>query len=528
MDRETFSSTLLVIFTLFTFTCCIELKLYMSQSVGKDGNMCTLESPCKTLDYAYKKAMNNVNISSVHLVLIGSYVLRNSFIVNTFSSYLKILKVSGYHEAEVVGNQNTSIFIGCKGSPSCIDYDISIEDLVFRDFSNGITIVAYSAPNVAIENCTFIRNHGVLLEGYDTNVVLNRCTVIGEQSRPQMDKSTPVYSKKSICNGGKVRLAFEHGYNKHVKIYESTFLYSSVFMANGSICEGALSLIFGKNSSNNSVTIQASRFEGNRAQFGGGLSIRLLGGSSSNMFTVTNSVFSRNYAAQSGGGFFLEAFGGSSKNSLCFRNVTFLKNVARSSGGAGKLIFHNIENEMIQHRFEATKFIENRAEIQAAIGLMKTHRATPLARGMIVVFKDTYFRANSFLENTSFIHSGVLCAFHVDVQFNGYNVFIRNGMNSPIYACGSSVNVSGYLSFTRNVAYYAGGGMSLVDGSKLIMMPGVHIDFYKNYAAVMGGAIYYESNLFDNEIIPYNPLCFIQYGEKSVAARDWNVSTPNI
>ena len=521
-----FAACLYIIF-LHTFGGCIELNIYISESSGVDRSTCSLEAPCKTLNHGYENAITNRSISSMNLIFLGSYMLNSSFFVNISNNNLKTLRIYSDHKAEVIGSEKASIMIGCKEIASCIGYNVSVENLVFRNYSKGPVVTAYDAPSVTITNCTFERNRGTLLEGYDTSFVLSHSDFIGEQETLLAANVTHTHVNKSFCGGGTVQLVFETGQYKYINIHNSKFLNNFARTTKSSNCGGALSLVFGKNSSNTVVNIEASHFEGNHALFGGGLSIELLGHTSSNKFTISNSTFSRNTAAKSGGGFFFEAFYGTSENSLNFRNVTFRDNIARSSGGAGKLIFHNVGSKVIQHQFEATKFIGNRAAIEAAIGLIQTYRPSSSMQRMLVVFKDTYFTLNSLIQDSSFIHSGTLCTFHVDIQLIGNNSFNNNWMNSPLYAGGSNVMVSGYLSFTRNVAYFAGGGMSMVDGSKLIMMPGVHVEFYKNYAAVAGGAIFYESNLFDNDIMPFNPLCFVQYGESSVAARDWNVSKTN-
>ena len=509
---------------LYALSCCLELDIFVSESIGKDGNQCTVAMPCRTLDYGYKKAIDNNSTSVVNIVLIGSYSMNKSFFVNRFSSNLTTLKISGYREAEVIGGRNASIVIGCKTASNCIHYNTSIENLVFRNYSEGTVITAYNVPRIKLSNCTFLGNRGTVLEGYDTGFVMNRSNIIGGQSALSTKESFHNDHSKSICTGGAVRLVFESGNSKHVDIQESKFLNNFADEVDSNICGGALSLIFEKNASNNLINIEASHFEGNHARFGGAFSIRLSHRALGNKFIITNSEISKNYAAQSGGGLSVEAFDSSSQNSVTFHNITFAKNVAESSGGAVKLLFHNDGSDMIEHVFDKVKFIGNRAKIQAAIGLMRTHRASPLVERMVVVFRNTLFSSNSFITNTTFTHSGTLTTFYVDVQFIGSNSFNNNWMNSALYACGSNINVSGYLSFSENMACFAGGGMSLVDGSKLIMMPETHVEFYKNYAAVAGGAMFYESTFFDSEVIPFNPLCFVQYGRNFVAAKDWNVS----
>ena len=521
--RRLLAAYLYIVF-LHTFAGCIELNIYISERSGKDGRTCSLEAPCKTLNHGYGIAIKNGSISSINLILNGSYKLNKSLFVNISNNRLKTLRIYSDNKTEVIGYEKASIVIGCKEISSCIGYNISVENLVFRNYSKGPVITAYDVPSLKITNCTFERNRGTLLEVYDTSFYLSRSDFIGEQETLPTANLTPIYTNMSFCGGGTVQLMFETGHNKYISIQNSRFFNTSASTIKTGNCGGALSLVFVRNSSNNNVNIEASHFEGNYALFGGGLSIELLGHTSSNKFTITNTTFSRNYAIKSGGGFSLEAFYGTSKSSISFRNVTFLSNTAELSGGAGKLTFHNVENEAIQHHFEATKFIGNRAEIHAAIGLVQTYRPSSLMQRMVAVFKDAYFTRNSFLHNTSFTHSGTLCTFYVDIQFTGNNTFINNYLNSPLYAGGSNIIVSGYLSFSGNVAYFSGGGMSLVDGSKLIMMPGVRVEFYNNYAAVLGGAIFYKSNLFDNEVMPFNPLCFVQYGESSIPARDWNVS----
>ena len=512
---------------LFVLSDCGEVKVFVSESGGNDvDNYCNVfEKPCHTLDYAYNKALSNKSISTMNLVLIGSYTLNNSFIINVHNANLSKLKISANDgSTEVLGNGQSSIIIGCENGSECIGYSISIEGLIFRNFNNKPVITAYKAPNVVITNCTFKNNSRTAIEAFDTSFLLVRCWFKNNQSLMPTKGSSHTYNNRTLCSGGVIRFTFANAHYKSINIQSSTFLNNSTSFTEISNCGGALSLTFLETSSHNNINITSSYFRGNTAYFGGGLSMILSDSASNNSLTISDTDFVRNCAAKSGGGFYVKTFDRASKNIIIFRNVTFRENVAKLSGGAGKLIFQNLESEVTQHRFEATRFIENRAEIQAAIGLIKTHRASPITRRTIVVFKDSYFSSNSFLDDSSFIRSGTLSTFHVDIHLTGSSYFSNNSLNSPLYACGSNVKVSGFVSFSENFAYFAGGGISLVDDSKLILMSGSNLTFYKNYASVQGGAIYYQSNLFDNEIIPFNPLCFVQYENRSVAAKDWNVS----
>lgn len=503
---------------------------------GNDKSSCTKNSPCKTLNRAYILAIESKNLTKINLVLKGLYQMNHTLFVNSTSDQLSNLVISGVDNTEVVSCEESLLVIGCKeSSHACINYNVSIENLAFRSTTQQTLIVAYQVPLILIRNCTFANTLGTSIEGYDTGGMIYQCSFnVGRTfSKPYRIPNNTMQSPKN----GALRFTLNEASDRSIYILNSSFFNNSAVFKSHHVPAipldavhdsmhygGALQVVFMGDSSLNNVTINGCHFEANKALLGGAVSIILTNQTTSNTFRIINTKFVRNYAAVSGGGFSVKSFGRASKFSLMFRNVTFDENVAQSSGGGGKVTFENVDDDRLSLKFETTRFIKNSAQFHAALGIFQTSRASLSPKRTLVIFKDTNFIGNKLFQNCSYVHTGTLTAVLVDIKFEGTNSFANNSVTSPLYACASKVVMSGRVLFTDNKAYFAGGGISLVDGSQIIMMAGTNLTFHKNYASVRGGAIYYQSSLVDDEFNWLNPLCFVQYEASDVPAKNWTVS----
>ena len=529
------------VFVSFILSCCFckeTLDVYISDSRGHDYENCSsILNPCNSINFGYQKAMQNETISRLNLKLIGNYNLNESFNVNISHSNLKLLQIkSEGRRSTIFGGVHKLIILGCKYSnkTDCISYNITVENLAFMKFHQQSVISIFRCPLVKVINCQFIDNYSSAIKGVDTDVFIDNCTFQGSHCNLLFNARGP------WTIGGAVGFLFLNRVKRTVEIKNSHFRNNSADLNSENYKKnffdpendfrylgGGASAVFCEESTSNTFKIEGCIFEKNRALFGGGLSLNAVKNAKGNTLIVKDTVFLENHVKMSGGGFSLKTFDNASSNEVTFANVTFLRNSAENSGGAGKLMFQNEDSHPIKPLFLDTKFIENRARIDAALGIGNTLRSIHVIRRHSIAFQNTRFVRNTLQtlhDSSGFIHTGVVMAFNVDLHFHGTNFFEENSLNSPLYVCGSNVNVAGNLTFWKNRAYYSGGGMSLMDESTLLLMPGANLLFYKNYANVRGGAIFYDSNLIEHEVYSYNPICFLQYKGRYVPASKWDVS----
>lgn len=528
------------VFACFWLSCCSNetLDVYISDSLGHDHENCSsIQNPCKSINYGYQKVMQNETITRLNLKFIGNCKLNESLIVNISHSNLKLLQITSQGQRSTIfGGVKKLISFGCKNrnKTKCIEYNVTVENLAFTNFHQQSVISIFRCPPVKIINCHFIDNNSSAIKGVDTDVLIDNCTFEGSHCNLFRNARGP------WTIGGSVGFLFFNCVNRTVEIKNSHFKNNSADLNSENYKKnfydpekdfrylgGGASAVFCEESSSNTFKIEGCIFEKNRALFGGGLSLNAVKKATGNTLIVKNTIFLENHAKLSGGGFSLKTLDNASSNAVTFSNVTFVRNNAENSGGAGKLLFQNEDSHPTQPLFLDTTFIENRARIDAALGIGNTLRSIHVIRRHTIAFQNTRFVRNTLHalhDGSGFIHTGVVMAFNVDLHFQGTNIFEENSLNSPLYVCASNVNVAGNLTFSKNRAYYCGGGMSLMDESTLLLMPGANLLFYKNYANVRGGAMFYDSNMIENEVYSYNPICFLQYKDRYVAASKWDVS----
>ena len=522
------------IFLLFDLTFCSGLNVYIDDERGEDVESCFSKSfPCKSIHYGYKKAMQNETLAQLDLILLTNYKLSNSLHLNISHGSLKSLGISSVNESkEITSNREEMIFFGSPEPGSqLVNYSVSIQDLVFRNFSSSAVVSITRVNRVYIKRCVFIENEGSAIHGIDSGMWIEDCRFETNYAR-----SYPAPGSSSL--GGTVALVFQQLKNSSSHVIRSSFVNNSACLNVSNFDAsfnkpdlerryfgGGVSLTFLNESSENNFSIADSYFGENKALFGAGFSLQLCEKSQKNSIVITNSVFDSNHALLSGGGFSVHTFPGTLSNIIAFHNATFINNTAANSGGGGTLILQDVNLHPTPIQFINTSFISNRASVDAALGINSFLRNLVHREKNTVGFTDCVFKHNGrFLDASSFVHTGTLVSYDVNLAFKGFNLFASNSINSPLYVCKATIIVTGNLTFFHNYAYARGGGMSLVDGSFLLLMPGAALLFHQNFAQTWGGAIFHDSNLVENQIYPYNPRCFMQYYEMNTPASQWNVS----
>ena len=242
---------------------------------------------------------------------------------------------------------------------------------------------------------------------------------------------------------------------------------------------------------NSSVVIENTRFINGTGGFGGGL---LFNSSSLKLSTlnVSNCVFEKNYAVFDGGAVYCHI---SHRNTNCtidrlvtvtqikFINSSFLQNVINFTQDAG---------------------------VGIAISIVNVYRSRMLSRVRSQATAHIYnceFTNNSVLRNKDGEFSSTDSVFLVSEQSGetliADSLFADNNA-SAISAILSHMTFSGTVEIRNNTSEM-GAGITLCEGSYIIVYPNTKIHIHNNNARLHGGGIYVESICSQSQ-----PLCFFQ------------------
>eukprot|EP00794_Sanderia_malayensis_P000480 gene480-1125_t len=526
------------------------LNIYIDNQSGNDNEGCeTTQLPCRTLQYAFNKAAKNNSVKHLNLLLQGGeYKLDSavnfygsqsegngldSFKLSSGSAKIgELVKVTPTAGETKVKNLNFDCSKDSTTHNCWTRWNVLVENLIFTGFRGFSALRIFCTSSVVIRKCHFTDNDAGLY-AVDSVVTLDAC---------RFERNHGSCNWENFWLGGAFAFVFHRLENLPVAVKSSQFVNNTSCLDQNEIANlsspfnpfnntkfygSALTVVYWNHSNGNTFQVDSCEFSNNTAVFGGAMFLSVADNSCNNSFLVDNSMFVDNKAFRSGGAFELKTFDKSSNNNIRFQNVIFRRNSAIKSGGAGKIVFQsNYERAgQIPVRFFNTTFEENRAGLDGALGISSNSPRYKFKESNAVHFENVKFLANRYyMENSSFYYTGALRSSGIDLSLSGAVLFADNSINSALYLVHACVKVDGNVTFYRNVASLNGGAISLTDGSTLLLTAGASVLFHKNFAWVNGGALFYESNMVDNEVYSYNPLCFIQYDAFQVPASKWNVS----
>ena len=273
-------------------------------------------------------------------------------------------------------------------------------------------------------------------------------------------------------------------------------------------------------------------FIANRAFIGGGLSVRINGGSKQDvleMKNVTVEVHSSLFKHNGCGRINRTYFGGGLHLSFSLflsldhsvisdchyllRNVSIIENCADVGGGvvysSDRLSTATTGNSML---FDNCTFKQNTAQIGSALCVTRNPFFRVLYGFAIVpAIKNCYFLENSISKGSQLIQTtagiGTVYASLSEVQFQGCNHFANN-VGSAIYVVNGIVNFHfSSVHFVNNTGLH-GGAIALI-GSSTIIIGANDYEFIDNKALYQGGAVYVY--LIDSTDFISSRSCFIQY-----------------
>ena len=298
---------------------------------------------------------------------------------------------------------------------------------------------------------------------------------------------------------------------------------------------GGLTLLLSQLRYNSSVAISNSRFANNTGFYGGGVYVGYFLGVFGTSVIISNCSFDRNgiedtslIAASAlyrslGSALSLftdlqqEGFELSEINpSPSFVAVTdsvFVGNTAFSGVvsfmSLYKLVIPENDLSMFQFRLKGCVFNNNKAVYGAALNAFE-YKGGPEQLGASLILEDIEVSGNELIKLASSvqsnIHTGTINLNLINFTLTGTSNFSQN-IGSAIRAKSSYIYIQGDVFLTGNLATY-GGGLNL-DGSVVSIQPNSTLEFIRNTALTLGGAIYVD---FSSLSTPYfYQDCFLYF-----------------
>ena len=293
---------------------------------------------------------------------------------------------------------------------------------------------------------------------------------------------------------------------------------------------GGLLISLRGNASKNTFVIKDCLFSGNNALWGGGLHLLVTSSSKENNITVSKTHFEDNQAKDGGGGVTIyitsernRKVAPLSKNLISFKRCNFSGNSA--SQGGGMIIFFSIryskQRRSNKLQFFSTTWIANTAKSSAAVDITAKDVSYTI-HGPFPTFTDCKFlynRVHSFtkpldgglaMQNTygkaSFLVTLSRVFFNNSVLFQGNNATALHVSGGVVGFHESIVAI-----FEENYGI-RGGAIALIASSYLEVGRNSNLNFIRNYAYVMGGAIYSYS-IGEHELHDHSHSlgCFIRH-----------------
>ena len=285
---------------------------------------------------------------------------------------------------------------------------------------------------------------------------------------------------------------------------------------------GGLAIMFSGNSTCNTLSLQNLVFQNNSAVQGGAVSVEFIDNASSNFFIIASTRMENNKAGDDGGALFirLEFYNCAPCVSNNYVNVsdTYFKSNSAKWGGALKFFSSwGRENSCSTNiLFCNCTWDSNHAKVAAAVDIAP-NVFDDLHTGFlpVPVFEKCTFVKNNLLS----AQSGILNIQDCEVHFRSYAHFEDNN-GTAVYSSDGIVAVLNdtVANFMNNIGS-TGGGLALMGSSVLRTYPGAYLNFTKNTALELGGAIYYYST--NPALFLYSYTCFIQYVDITVEPGNW-------
>ena len=393
--------------------------------------------------------------------------------------------------------------------------------LTFTNVSNFII------SNIVFKNCSYRHNHtkddriaptAILFEKcenlqlisvtvqYSTGFGVRMFDVVGN-----VHIESCVFRNNSIKGidpgggGGGMYLEMTSNLDKNgmYRLFKCKFMYnkahtSQVYFEKNRIRTfgqgGGLLIYFRGDASHHHFRIRDCEFINNTAVWGGGLHIFMTDSSYNNTIVVDHSLIEGNKASAGGGGMvvYLKSQTCISENSISIYRSNFTKNRAKNQGG-GTIILSSLSNfndSCINNlQFQSCNWKYNVASYSGAIDLT-TRRTVSEFFPIVPVFTNCTFKCNMvFNSEEGQFGKAAFMVFKSIIKFDKSILFSDNN-GTALYAITSRVEFS-----AKTEAKFVGnrgsnGGAISLTNSYLIIEESAVLNFINNFAYEFGGAIY--------------------------------------
>ena len=521
---------------------------------GSTGSDCgTVGKPCNSLAVAVTLLHDNTCIS----------------IPTSQSCHLDgVVNITGYSNISISGNEGLSLV--CTDNTAGGLYVSAVEGLALSYFTISgcgamfdtasynissstmtrvrVALYVINVTNLAMTSTHFQYNPGLGLAVYNTNgnVEFVNCDFISN--------SVPEYERSTTAGGGGMLLHYSYctpglitcdpstntyNSNNRITIDSCRFQGNHATKPTGTSDEinfhkeerthtftlgkgGGLGISFSGNSSQNSVTVKDSVFYNNSAHFGGGLQLLVKDFASGNDISIVGTEFEANFASGDGGGLrlaneFYECKSCVLENTVTVNNTWFLSNLARWGGGVEYFASQGEGQTTSSPVFYNCTWDSNVANMSAsAVDLVLDAFSAQLPGFLPTpLFERCVFVSNSL----GTYQTGTVSIQSYEVQFHSHVKF-QNNTGTPLYLTdATAVILNGTLAeFVSNTASN-GAALSLLGSSNIIIHPDTHIYFTNNKALEFGGAIYFYST---SPSMFYSYTCFIEYFKAQIQPGNWS------
>lgn len=280
---------------------------------------------------------------------------------------------------------------------------------------------------------------------------------------------------------------------------------------------GAMSIIIERNAKKNFVLIENSTFYQNEGKWGGGIYADYRGKPYNNTIRIQSTTFQGNRAGKGGGGtnmgYLTHTCG---RNMILIDSCKFISNTALFGGGLA-IFSHFFAKKCSKSviNVRSSSWHNNTASLGAAVDL------TPIdpfqnQRGFL---PNITFTSCNFIENRihyvnktahiNSVNSGVFIATQFKVAFLKSVNFTRN-QYTALYMLSGSVTFSSHTrAVFDNNSGYNGGAIALYSFSTMLVGENAKLTFTNNHAYLHGGGIYYHT-MDQHNFVVMTKNCFLR------------------
>ena len=538
--------------------------------------------PCKSIHFAYIESLTRISnftkVLSIRL-LDEVYYLDQTLKIDRPKEHLKLLEINGVDKNRTLitspiiqsssshtsGHEaNIQIVCPCcknhKEVLNCHFYSVSLFNLKFSGFGPLLpaAVVLWQIPFMNISNCIFYRNWCSGINALDSGLEITETDFIENINNKGLHQCTSLPSTFPLSNislGGAVGIIFNQTSRRKVLVKSCNFIRNSAvrhekgsfYIAhspNNSMyfrVGAGILLVFSNFSHQNEVNLLKNSITHNKAFSGAGLTVITQDYAHDNFVRVKDSLLAQNEAQSTSAGILLAAWDYSNNNEFLVDSCKILDNTAAISAGL-KAIFHSVNPQ--NQTFPASQtvnisksiFCGNNAETAAGLHFIYALPNGNKLPGLYWIDNSTfcshitskfasYIRSMDHEKRGPPAYGGTLLTNRVDINFHGDCYIFKNEGGSALYSSNSEIHVQGSLTFYDNMAQLSGGAMTLADVSHLVLHPGAHLRFVRNYARIYGGALAIYTLGIPELVYQFNPTCFIQYSDTVIPPSKWDVST---